>query len=150
MNHSASYTGNAPALQRRTSNAAAGPTLYDFGKTDRRPSQSGSRPMVAARPGGRSNSISSSGRVAASLPVRNGFQGRPANGTEELDFNLQFRGGSDDDERSGSGEVDEMEVDGEDVNPLALGTGSGGVKGRRRGQKFNCEICGKVSRLLTF
>lgn len=88
--------------------------------------------------------------MAASLPVRNGFQGRPANGTEELDFNLQFRGGSDDDERSGSGEVDEMEVDGEDVNPLALGTGSGGVKGRRRGQKFNCEICGKVSRLLTF
>jgi hypothetical protein len=151
MNHSASYTGNAPPLQRRTSNANAGPTLYDFGKIDRRPSQSGSRPMVV-RPGGRSNSISSSGRVAASLPVRNGFQGRPANGTgtEELDFGLQFRGGSDDDERSGSGEVDEMEIDGEDINPLALGTGSGGVKGRRRGQKFNCEICGKVRHNLRY
>jgi hypothetical protein len=43
--------------------------------------------------------------------------------------------------------MDEMEIDGEteEANPLALGTGSGGVKGRRRGQKFNCEICGKVS-----
>jgi hypothetical protein len=38
-----------------------------------------------------------------------------------------------------------MDIDGDESNPLALGTGSGGVKGRRRGQKFNCEICGKVS-----
>jgi len=137
MNHSASFTGNAPNLQRRTSNA--GPTLYDFGKIDRRPSQSGSRPMPTGR--AKSNSISS--KVPASLPVRTSRL--PPQG-EEFGFDLQFRG-SDDDERSGSAEVDgdEMDVDGDESNPLALGTGSGGVKGRRRGQKFNCEICGKVS-----
>jgi hypothetical protein len=137
--NSGSFTGTSPALQRRTSNA--GPTLYDFGKTDRRPSQSGSRPMPAGR--AKSNSISS--KVPASLPVRTSRL--PPQG-EEFGFDLQFRG-SDDDERSGSGEVDgdEMDIDGDESNPLALGTGSGGVKGRRRGQKFNCEICGKVSPL---
>jgi len=45
-------------------------------------------------------------------------------------------------------EGDEMDIDGDESNPLALGTGSGGVKGRRRGQKFNCEICGKVCLVL--
>jgi hypothetical protein len=139
---SGSFTNASPALQRRTSNA--GPTLYDFGKTDRRPSQSGSRPMPAGR--AKSNSISS--KVPASLPVRTSRL--PPQG-EEFGFDLQFRG-SDDDERSGSGEVDgdEMDIDGDESNPLALGTGSGGVKGRRRGQKFNCEICGKVRESITF
>jgi hypothetical protein len=28
-----------------------------------------------------------------------------------------------------------------------LGTGSGGVKGRRKGQKFHCETCGKASHI---
>lgn len=94
-------------------------------------------------PAGRAKSNSISSKVPASLPVRTSRL--PPQG-EEFGFDLQFRG-SDDDERSGSGEVDgdEMDIDGDESNPLALGTGSGGVKGRRRGQKFNCEICGKVS-----
>lgn len=91
------------------------------------------------------------GAVAASLPVRGELAGRPqVNASDDMDFNLQFGSGSDDDERSGSGEMDfDMEVEGEngEGNPLALGTGSGGVKGRRKGQKFHCETCGKASHI---
>jgi hypothetical protein len=50
--------------------------------------------------------------------------------------------------RSGSAELEmDMDDDGE-VDPewkkLALGTGSGGVKGRRAGMVFKCENCAKV------
>jgi hypothetical protein len=86
--------------------------------------------------------------VAASLPVRSELSGRPrVNASDDIEFGPQFALASDDDERSGSAEMDfEMEIEGENVdsNPLALGTGSGGIKGRRKGQKFVCETCGKV------
>jgi hypothetical protein len=62
--------------------------------------------------------------------------------------------GDDDDERSGgrsgSAELD-MDDDGEikndpDLEKLALGTGSGGIKGRRKGMVFKCENCSKEYR----
>lgn len=51
--------------------------------------------------------------------------------------------------RSGSAEI-EMDMDMEegeegDWKRLALGSGSGGVKGRRKGMVFKCEHCSKVS-----
>lgn len=70
---------------------------------------------------------------------------------------MAFDGDDDEDDeeegsgRSGSAEL-EMEMDEEDdgeIKPewkkLALGTGSGGVKGRRKGMVFKCENCAKVS-----
>lgn len=68
---------------------------------------------------------------------------------------MAFDGDEEDEEagsgRSGSAELD-MELDDEDdgeIKPewkkLALGTGSGGVKGRRKGMVFKCENCSKVS-----
>ena len=57
--------------------------------------------------------------------------------------------------RSGSAEL-EMDMDEEDdgeIKPewkkLALGTGSGGVKGRRKGMVFKCENCAKVCHLFS-
>ena len=68
---------------------------------------------------------------------------------------MDFDGDEDESEeeesgRSGSFELDmELdEVDGESKDAwrkLALGTGSGGVKGRRKGMVFKCEHCNKVS-----
>lgn len=54
-----------------------------------------------------------------------------------------------DGERSGSAERDDMDMDGlEDEGQVsALGTGSGGVKGRRKGMVFKCETCSKASRI---
>jgi hypothetical protein len=63
---------------------------------------------------------------------------------------MAFDGDEEDDEsgRSGSAEPD-LEMDDEDGEKdwkkLALGTGSGGVKGRRKGMVFKCENCAKVS-----
>lgn len=48
--------------------------------------------------------------------------------------------------RSGSAGPEEGE-DG-DWKQLALGSGSGGVKGRRKGMVFKCEHCSKVGELL--
>lgn len=75
---------------------------------------------------------------------------------------MAFDGDEDEDEeegasgRSGSAEI-EMDMDEEDdgeIKPewkkLALGTGSGGVKGRRKGMVFKCENCAKVSRMFRF
>lgn len=45
--------------------------------------------------------------------------------------------------RSGSAEVEDGEEG--DWKKLALGSGSGGVKGRRKGMVFKCEHCSKVS-----
>jgi hypothetical protein len=76
------------------------------------------------------------------------------NPTEDMELDMAFDG-EDEDEgdeadsgRSGSAELEmEMDEDGE-VDPewkkLALGTGSGGVKGRRAGMVFKCENCAKV------
>lgn len=152
MTHAASFNGVNPPNARRLSNAAGAPQMYDFSKTDR-PSQ--------AVPGSSSmgpRAVSTPAGVAASLPVR-GFlhdralaqqqqQQKPA--TEDMELDMQF-GGSDDDDRAGSGRSGsqdiEMDVD-EDTGEIitqALGTGSGGIKGRRKGETFDCEFCGKVS-----
>jgi hypothetical protein len=68
-----------------------------------------------------------------------------------MELDMAFDGDEDDYEegaRSGSAEVDmEDDEEGEgkeDWRKLALGTGSGGVKGRRKGMVFKCENCGKV------
>lgn len=100
------------------------------------------------------------GGVAASLPVRGPLHDRLAQANalalqnpsaEDMELDMQF-GGSDDDDRAGSGRSGsadfdmEMEVDESgEVITQALGTGSGGVKGRRKGETFDCEYCGKVS-----
>lgn len=54
-----------------------------------------------------------------------------------------------DEEEDGSGSA-EREGSTEDADKpayekLALGTGSGGVKGRRKGMVFKCENCSKVT-----
>jgi hypothetical protein len=70
-----------------------------------------------------------------------------------MELDMEFDGDEDDDGeveegsgRSGSAELEGME-DGErkDWEKLALGSGSGGVKGRRKGMVFKCENCSKVS-----
>lgn len=58
---------------------------------------------------------------------------------------MEFGDGDDEDDgeeeggRSGSAEGEE-----DDWQKLALGSGSGGVKGRRKGMVFKCETCSKV------
>jgi hypothetical protein len=49
------------------------------------------------------------------------------------------------DDEDDSASVDMDGEEGEEWKKLALGTGSGGVKGRRAGMVFKCENCGKVS-----
>lgn len=102
--------------------------------------------------------VTSPGGVAASLPLHSHMQARlnkynatSGPGAEDMEMDMQF-GGSDDDDRAASGRSGsqdlEMDLDGEDggeVITQALGTGSGGVKGRRKGETFDCEYCGKVS-----
>ena len=57
--------------------------------------------------------------------------------------------------RSGSADMD-MDMEGVDENTkeewskLALGSGSGGLKGRRKGMVFKCENCSKVRALNQF
>jgi hypothetical protein len=149
-----SYSGSTPIPNRRPVPAAATgtsptPQLFDFAKTDRRPSQSASAPRPAR-----------SSVIPASLPTRSILHShklRPPTPEDEDDMELDmaFDGDEDDYEegaRSGSAEVD-MEDDEEgggkeDWRKLALGTGSGGVKGRRKGMVFKCENCGKVGTLL--
>lgn len=70
---------------------------------------------------------------------------------------MDFDGEDADEEEGGSGSSAELEMemdmdmdedDGEikpEWNKLALGTGSGGLKGRRKGMVFKCESCLKVS-----
>jgi hypothetical protein len=67
-----------------------------------------------------------------------------------MELDMEFDGDEDDDGeieggsgRSGSAELDE-EGEGKDWKGLALGSGSGGVKGRRKGMVFKCENCAKV------
>lgn len=69
---------------------------------------------------------------------------------------MDFDGDEDGEEEEGSGrsgsaelemelEMDGMDGEGKDAwRELALGTGSGGVKGRRKGMVFKCESCSKV------
>ena len=107
-----------------------------------------------------SRGVTSPGPLAASLPLHSHMQARlnsihatAGSSHEDMEMDMQF-GGSDDDDRGGSrrsGSQDlEMDLDGEDggeVVTQALGSGSGGVKGRRKGETFDCEYCGKVSPL---
>lgn len=66
---------------------------------------------------------------------------------------MEFGDDDDDDNnsggRSGSAELD-MDMDDDETKPewekLALGTGSGGIKGRRKGMVFKCESCSKEYR----
>lgn len=124
--------------------------MFDFATTD------GRRPAL---------SRSSSNRpapVAASLPARGLAGGArqlnppPVVQTDDMELDMAFDGDDDDDERSrsrsGSADLDmEMEEPGQadaklDWDKLALGTGSGGIKGRRRGMVFKCETCSKEYR----
>lgn len=154
--HSTSYNGAAPRHQRRLSNTAT-PQLYDFSKTDRPPHVGAGSSAMGAR------AASTPGGVVASLPIDSHMQARlntintttPGSQAEDMEMDMQF-GGSDDDDRAGSGRSGsqdlEMDLDGEDggeVVTQALGTGSGGVKGRRKGETFDCEYCGKVRTLST-
>ena len=99
--------------------------------------------------------------MSASLPLQSHIQAMldlargGGDSAEDMEMDMQF-GGSDDDDRarmgrSGSQDI-EMDFDGEDSGEVitqALGTGSGGVKGRRKGETFDCEYCGKVSQYIT-
>ncbi|WVQ95176.1 hypothetical protein IAU59_002270 [Kwoniella sp. CBS 9459] len=136
-----SYSGSTPIPNRRPtiSNGSPTPQLFDFAKTDRRPSA----PQIAGR---------TASAVPASLPVR----GHPHSRQEDdIELDMEFDA-DDDDEGEGSGrsgsadiEMDMDEDDGEvkgEWDKLALGTGSGGVKGRRKGMVFKCETCSKEYR----
>ena len=75
---------------------------------------------------------------------------------DDTELDVAFDGDEEDDEevdsgRSGSADMDvDMGEDGEDeetkdeLSKLALGSGSGGLKGRRKGMVFKCENCSKV------
>lgn len=147
--HATSYTSTAPIASRRPGPTGTSPTpqLFDFAKTDRRP------------PAGRSISALPSMTVPASLPNRSHMHAAArnirANPSDDMELDMAFDGEDEDEEdegdsgRSGSAELEmDMDEDGE-VDPewkkLALGTGSGGVKGRRAGMVFKCENCAKVS-----
>jgi len=66
----------------------------------------------------------------------------------DMELDMAFDGDEDDDSgRSGSAEPDDE--DEKDWKKLALGTGSGGVKGRRKGMVFKCENCNKVGQSST-
>ncbi|KAK8854584.1 hypothetical protein IAR55_003323 [Kwoniella newhampshirensis] len=139
------YSGSTPIPNRRpTISGSPVPQLFDFARTDRRPSQPYSRSTTA---------------IPASLPARNGLHLRQAPPTpaddDDIELDMEFDG-DDDDEGEGSGrsvsaDID-MDMDDEDGEvkkeweKLALGTGSGGVKGRRKGMVFKCENCGKEYR----
>ncbi|WVQ79684.1 hypothetical protein IAT38_001784 [Cryptococcus sp. DSM 104549] len=149
----ASYTNSATITARRpTLGSSPTPQLFDFAKTDRRSS-------VGARPSA----------VPASLPVRGhsgvrrGTAPVPAPVVDDIELDMEFDGDGDEEDegevegeagsgRSGSADIEmdmDMEEDGEvkgEWAKLALGTGSGGVKGRRKGMVFKCETCSKEYR----
>lgn len=169
--HAASYAGPTPIPNRRPSNVSVNgsgtspsPQLFDFTKTDRRPSQTTKLPPTSSR------SISASTLVPASLPNTSSIHARQQAHfqavaqartvieriDDEMELDMEFDGDDDDDgeitgSRSGSAEIDMDEDDdgeikgkGKEWEKLALGTGSGGVKGRRKGMVFKCENCSKV------
>lgn len=146
---SSSQSGSA-IPGRRLSNAAlsGSPQLFDFAKTDRRPGA-----------GGRTSSARSNG-IAASLPSQGIAGGAPIHVNpppavapqDDMELDMEFDGDDEDrsGNRSGSAEFD-MEIEDENEykgewEKLALGTGSGGIKGRRKGMVFKCESCAKEYR----
>lgn len=133
-------TPTPPGFARHASSRLATsptPQLFDFSKTDR---------QRAAR------SISSS-TVPASVPAKHMYRnGLLSPQMDDMELEMEFDAPDDDDEgelsgRSGSAEAEgDVEMEGDDgLASLALGTGSGGVKGRRKGKVFKCHDCGKVS-----
>lgn len=115
-----SYSATSPIPNRKpvlsTTGTSPTPQLFDFGKTD--------RVKMTSR------SVSSSA-PSRSLPAH----------AEKDDMELEMAFDDEDDSAS----VDMDGEEGEEWKKLALGTGSGGVKGRRAGMVFKCENCGKVS-----
>ena len=99
----------------------------------------------------------SSSLVSASLPIRSmpRVPARHVQPSSVVDEVLDLDGDGDevdegDSVRSGSPSDVEMNDDTEAQpgwDKLALGSGSGGVKGRRKGMVFKCEHCLKVSPL---
>ncbi|WRT68639.1 uncharacterized protein IL334_005617 [Kwoniella shivajii] len=135
-----SYTGSTPIPNRRPtiSNGSPTPQLFDFAKTDRRPSG----PSLNGRNGS---------AVPASLPVRSNMP-RPMQ-DDDIELDMEFDGDEDDDGeieggsgRSGSADIEMDEDDDGEISKLALGSGSGGLKGRRKGMVFKCETCSKEYR----
>ena len=130
--HGTSFTSTAPVHTRRPSNGPGSspiPQLFDFAKTDRRP------------PNGRSIT-----GPAASLPSH--LHLPPP--IDDVELDMAFDGDEEDDEGSAELEMEMDEDEDGEVKPewkkLALGTGSGGVKGRRKGMVFKCENCAKVGK----
>ncbi|TXT08870.1 hypothetical protein VHUM_02998 [Vanrija humicola] len=147
---SSSYSSGAtPIPGRRLSSATGSPQLFDFAKTDRRPAtvRANSRTTIAA---------SLPSRGIAGAPGR--VQAAPTVQADDMELDMEFDGDDDDDDRSGgrsgSAELDmDMEDEAEPADELkpeweklALGTGSGGIKGRRKGMVFKCESCSKEYR----
>ncbi|WVN86261.1 uncharacterized protein L203_101423 [Cryptococcus depauperatus CBS 7841] len=144
-----SNTGPTSLTRRSTLCTSPAPQLFDFTKTDRRPSHS--RPNPSA-PLNRSASA-----TPASLPKQ--IQQRLSLPEDDLELDMGFDEDDDNGDevpekgRSGSADVemdedDEYPMDGDmamrpEWEKLALGTGSGGIKGRRKGMVFKCETCSK-------
>ncbi|WWC90466.1 uncharacterized protein L201_005402 [Kwoniella dendrophila CBS 6074] len=143
---STSYNNASPIPNRRPTisgsipGGSPTPQLFDFARTDRRPSA----PSIAGR---------TASAVPASLPVR-GNMPHPAHAEDDdIELDMEFDGDEDDDGeieagsgRSGSADIDMDEDEDGEISKLALGTGSGGVKGRRKGMVFKCETCKKEYR----
>ncbi|WWD02135.1 hypothetical protein V865_000173 [Kwoniella europaea PYCC6329] len=138
---SSSYNNSTPIPNRRpTISGSPVPQLFDFTKTDRRPSA----PALSHR---------TASAVPASLPARSNIP-RPVHPEDEdIELDMEFDGDEDDDgeikpgsDRSGSADIEMDEDDEGEISKLALGTGSGGVKGRRKGMVFKCETCKKEYR----
>ncbi|ORX38291.1 hypothetical protein BD324DRAFT_620292 [Kockovaella imperatae] len=162
LNHAATHSSSS---RRPGSSSSTTPQLFDFTKTDRRPSHNGPRPVVhdrrsisnpliaASLPNGSSlgshvhNSSFKSALRAQALAQNGALR---ANAVEDGELDMTFDGEDEDDELGSLEDLD-MDLDGEDLTPeeikkLALGSGSGGVKGRRKGMVFKCENCGKEYR----
>ncbi len=156
-NHATSNSGSVPVQNRRPGvppSTSPAPQLFDFAKTDSRPSSHG-------RPSTTSRAVSTS-VVPASVPTRGHILAHPRTihptPHDDMELDMDFDGEEEDDEEGGSGsgsaeldmdmdEIDELDEESKDAwRKLALGTGSGGVKGRRKGMVFKCEHCNKVGR----
>lgn len=146
-----SLDGPASMTRRSTLGTSPAPQLFDFAKTDRRSSLSRPAPTAAPLP---TRSVSA---VPGSLPTK-GQRKAPTPPEDDIELDMEF--GDDDDEensRARSGSADDIDMDEDEIEPdaddsrpewekLALGTGSGGVKGRRKGMVFKCETCNKEYR----
>ncbi|KAE8541833.1 hypothetical protein D1P53_002006 [Cryptococcus gattii VGV] len=139
-----SFAGPASMTRRSTLGTSPAPQLFDFAKTDRRPSLS--RPVSTAAP----LPTRSASALPGSLPTK-GQRKAPTPPEDDIELDMEF-GDDDDDEdsRARSGSADDIDMDEDEIDPeadasrpewekLALGTGSGGVKGRRKGMVFKWE-----------